>query len=64
MKFFIINKLDNSVIVKSSPEQVAIYLLARRIDNYIIVKSDTNADRVLKFESFDVNDIERICSEG
>jgi hypothetical protein len=42
----IINKSDNKVVTKSDPEDVAIWLLGRRLSNYIIVKSVDSHDRV------------------
>jgi hypothetical protein len=47
MKFRIINKSDSKIISKGNPDDVALYLLGRNLDNYIIVKSDLLGDRTI-----------------
>ena len=56
-KYRIINKSNNTVITESRPYGVGVFLLGRRIDNYIIVKSDERGDRLMKLDSSDIQKI-------
>lgn len=48
-KFRLINKSDNVIQTYSDSRDIATFLLGRRVDNYIIVKSDETGDRVIVF---------------
>ena len=59
-KYRIINKSDNVIKCFSKPHDVAIFLLGRRVSNYIVIKSDDIlGDRLVSFSSCVINDIEK-----
>lgn len=68
-KYYIINKSDNLVIQYSSlnpsADKVWSYLLGRRLENFIVVKSDDYGDRVIDLViPSDVQHIQNACEKG
>lgn len=61
-KFRLVNKSDNIVLTFSSASSLAHHLLGRRISNYIVIKSDDKADRVVELTNCDVIEIEKLLS--
>ena len=59
-KYRVINKSDNVIKCFSKPRDVAIFLLGRRVSNYLVIKSDeVYADRLVLLTDFEVNAIEK-----
>lgn len=63
-KFRIINKSNNIVISKSKPRDVAVFMWGRSIDAYLVIKSDLNGDRIVKFTSSELSQIEIDCKDA
>lgn len=53
----VINKSDNKVMTFSLAKDVAVYMLGRRLDNYIVIKSSDSGDRVVVFTDYEYNAI-------
>lgn len=54
-----VHRDTNIVTEHSDPYRVSIFLLGRCVDSYIVIKSDEVSDRVVKFDNYEVNAIER-----
>lgn len=55
----VINKSDNKIWQSRDANGVAIWFLGRRVDNFIVVKSDEHGDRVVKFGDYEVNSLKQ-----
>ena len=51
MTYYIINKETNVCEIKREADEVGTYMLGRRMDNYVIIKS---ADKILEDPAADV----------
>lgn len=60
--FRVINRSDNIVQQWRNPTDIAVFLLGRRIDNYMIIKSDDKGDRLIALESGDIGVIKHQLS--
>lgn len=59
-KYRVINKSDNLTKCFSKAHDVAIFLLGRRVPNYLVIKSDeAYADRLVLLTAFEINAIEK-----
>jgi hypothetical protein len=56
VKYRVINKSDNKVMTFSMANDVALQLLSRRLDNYIVFKS-SHYDRVVQLIDYEFNAI-------
>jgi hypothetical protein len=56
VKYRVINKSDNKVMTFSMANDVALQLLSRRLDNYIVIKS-SHYDRVVQLIDYEFNAI-------
>ena len=50
MIYRLINKSDNKITQYRKEDEIFIYLLGRRISNYILIKSDDSGDRVINIK--------------
>jgi hypothetical protein len=55
----VINKSDDKIWQTRDANKVAIWFLGRRVDNFIVVKSDEEGDRVVKFGDCEVNSLKQ-----
>ena len=64
-KFRLINKSDNKVESFGYARDVAAFLLGRRIDNYLVIKSDELGDRLvpLPLNNPDVRNVAVVLQE-
>ena len=62
--FRVINCSDNIVKQSRDPANIAVFLLGRRIDNYMIIKSDDRGDRLVALESGEFSTIKLQLSEA
>ena len=60
--FRVINRSDNMLQQYRNPTDIATFLWDRRIDNYMIIKSDDKGDRLIALESGDINTIKHQLS--
>lgn len=60
--FRVINRSDNIVQQWRNPTDIAVFLLGRRIHNYMIIKSDDKGDRLIALESGDIDVIKHQLS--
>ena len=60
--FRVINRSDNMLQQYRNPTDIAIFLWGRRIDNYMIIKSDDKGDRLIALESGNINTIKHQLS--
>jgi hypothetical protein len=59
-KYRVINKSDNVIKCFSKAHDVAIFLLGRRVSNYLVIKSgEVYADRLVLLTDFEISAIEK-----
>lgn len=59
-KYRLINKSDNLIKCFSNAHDVSIFLLGRRVTNYLVIKSDeVYADRLVLLTDFEISAIEK-----
>lgn len=56
-KYRTINKSDNKIMTTSDPAFVAQYLIGRRLDNYMVIKSDSRGDRLISLKANNYQDM-------
>ena len=49
----ILRKFDGELFVQFTPLSVAAFLLGKRVNEYIVIKSDNRGDRVVNFTDYD-----------
>ena len=59
IKYRVINKSDNLVKSFTKAHDVSIFMLGRRVPNYLVIKSDDSGDRLVQFDNFEINAIEK-----
>ena len=67
MIFRIINKSNNDVKYSRAPKGVGAFMLGRRVDNYIIVKTDLPDDtnpRIVELRGGDVRGVMQACEDA
>ena len=60
--FRVINRSDNMLQQYRNPTDIATFLCGRRIDNYMIIKSDDQGDRLIALESGNIDAIKHQLS--
>jgi hypothetical protein len=55
----VINKSNNKIRHSRDANKVACWFLGRRVNNFIVVKSDEEGDRVVKFSEFDADSLKQ-----
>lgn len=60
--FRVINRSDSMLQQYRNPADIAMFLCGRRIDNYMIIKSDDKGDRLVVLESGNIDAIKHQLS--
>lgn len=63
VKYRLINKSDNAVKTYTSARYLSIYLLGRRVDNFLIIKSVGDVDTLVQIKCGDVMQIQQRLEE-
>lgn len=60
--YYVIDTVEDSLRVFDDANRAGSFLLGRRVREYIIVKNDSTGQRVVSFDTSDVNKIIDACN--